>query len=350
MNLNLATAATLADYTTARPGEQRLGEHLLLPQGDSLAGILSQARTDGARYVLLGVPEDIGPRANCGRGGSDAGWDAFLAQFLNLQSNDYIEGSDILLLGALMVADLQDSAQDLDPQHPAELEQLRALTAELDSRLTPVIRAIVSAGLEPIVIGGGHNNAFPLLCGASLALDKPLAAVNLDPHADFRAAEGRHSGNGFAYAWRHGALNWYRVIGLHEQKNNAAALSQMRQLGIHHISFQQIWTRRHIALSQVLDETLAELEIQSRPLGIELDMDAIESMPSSAECRVGVPMNDACHVIYRLAQYRDSRYLHLCEGAPRCHPSGEIAGRRSVGQALSELVLSYLAGRANPLP
>ncbi|MBY5922574.1 formimidoylglutamase [Ferrimonas balearica] len=347
MNLIYANAATLARYSNARPGEQHLGEHLLLPQGQTLADVLIQARTDGARYVLLGVPEDIGPRANCGRGGSDGAWEAFLSLFLNLQANDFCDGSEILLLGHLDVSDLQEQAEGLDNMEPEQLAQLRELTAELDQRLMPVIEAIVGAGLEPVVIGGGHNNAFPLLMGASHALDKPLAAVNLDPHADFRATEGRHSGNGFAYAWKSGALNAYRVIGLHEQKNNASALAQMRSLGIHCTSFQQVWVRRQLSLTQALDEALAELAVQPRPLGIELDLDAIESMPSSAESRIGVPMLDACHVIYRLAQYRDTRYLHLCEGAPRCHPAGEIAGRRAVGQALSELVLSYLSGRTN---
>lgn len=347
MKLNYATAQTLARYGSSRPGEQHLGEHLLLPQGATLSETLIQARTDGARYVLLGVPEDIGPRANCGRGGSDGAWDAFLSLFLNLQANEFCDGSEILLLGELAVSDLQQDAEGLDNQDPTHLLQLRELTAELDRRLTPVIEAIVRAGLEPVVIGGGHNNAYPMLMGASLALDKPLAAINLDPHADFRATEGRHSGNGFAYAWKSGALNSYRVLGLHEQKNNAAALAQMRALGIHCTSFQQVWVRRHLTLTQVLDEALAELAVQPRPLGIELDLDAIESMPSSAESRIGVPMLDACHVIYRLAQYRDTRYLHLCEGAPRCHPTGEVAGRRAVGQALSELVLSYLSGRAN---
>ncbi|MBY5993200.1 formimidoylglutamase [Ferrimonas balearica] len=350
MTLSLATPQALGQWLRHRPGEQHLGEHLLLPTPNAdLTTVLARAREQGARYVLLGVPEDLGPRANCGRGGSDAAWDAFLMQFLNLQANDHRGGSDILMLGQLDVADLQQQAATLDNARADDLARLRALTAELDARLTPVIRAITEAGLEPLVIGGGHNNAYPILKGASLALDRPLAAVNLDPHADFRATEGRHSGNGFAYAWESGALNWYRVIGLHEQKNNASALDQMRRLGIHYASFQQIWVRRERTLGQALDDTLAELAVTNRPLGVELDLDAIESMPSSAESRVGVPLVDACHLIFRLAQYPQCHYLHLCEGAPACHPAGPAAGARAVGQALAELVLSYLAGRAQPL-
>ncbi|MFW1410820.1 hypothetical protein ACEWAY_23085, partial [Vibrio parahaemolyticus] len=43
--------------------------------------------------------EDIGVKANGGIGGADSAWLPFLKAFLNIQSNDFLEGSDILLLG-----------------------------------------------------------------------------------------------------------------------------------------------------------------------------------------------------------------------------------------------------------
>ena len=33
----------------------------------------------GIKYVLVGIPEDIGPRANVGNGGAELGWQAFLS-------------------------------------------------------------------------------------------------------------------------------------------------------------------------------------------------------------------------------------------------------------------------------
>nr|WP_233167177.1 arginase family protein [Pedobacter sp. ASV2] len=33
----------------------------------------------------------------------------------------------------------------------------------------PIIEKIVAAGKVPIVIGGGHNNAYPIIKGSSLA-------------------------------------------------------------------------------------------------------------------------------------------------------------------------------------
>ena len=46
--------------------------------------VLEKAKHDGTRYVIFGIPEDIGPRANLGFGGADKGFHAFLTKFLNL--------------------------------------------------------------------------------------------------------------------------------------------------------------------------------------------------------------------------------------------------------------------------
>ncbi|MGF1948884.1 arginase family protein, partial [Enterococcus gallinarum] len=68
-----------------------------------------------------------------------------------------------------------------------------------------------------------HNNAYPCIKGAAKGWHKAgvleiaqINAVNLDAHADYRAMEGRHSGNAFRYAEEDGYLEKYCVIGLHE--------------------------------------------------------------------------------------------------------------------------------------
>ena len=44
----------------------------------------------------------------------------------------------------------------------------------------------------PMVIGGGHNNSFPLLKAVSQTLGYPqgIACLNCDAHADFQAVGG----------------------------------------------------------------------------------------------------------------------------------------------------------------
>jgi formiminoglutamase len=41
-------------------------------------------------------------------------------------------------------------------------------------------------------------------------------AINFDAHSDFRILEGRHSGNGFSYAYEEGFLKNILFFGLHE--------------------------------------------------------------------------------------------------------------------------------------
>jgi len=65
------------------------------------------------------------------------------------------------------------------------------------------------------------NNAYPILKGTAGALgaSKGINCVNCDPHADFRDLEGRHSGNGFSYAYADRFLSRYFIFGLHENYN-----------------------------------------------------------------------------------------------------------------------------------
>ena len=70
-----------------------------------------------------------------------------------MQSNTFLSGNEILVLGHVNVDDLQASAQA-----DGSTETLRRLVEVLDTRVQAVVRLIVAAGKFPIIIGGGHNN------------------------------------------------------------------------------------------------------------------------------------------------------------------------------------------------
>ena len=59
----------------------------------------------------MGVPEDIGVRANLGRAGARGGWAAFLPAFATMQSNASLRGEDIAVLGHIAVDDLMERAE-----------------------------------------------------------------------------------------------------------------------------------------------------------------------------------------------------------------------------------------------
>jgi formiminoglutamase len=211
--------ADTQSFTASRANETRFWQSIsYLDQSAPLDGALRDAVQFGIRYVLVGINEDIGPRANCGRGGATQGWQAFLKRFLNLPSNEFLDPKSVLLLGEVACDDLQSQSQTLDNTQTDDLAQLRKLCGELDERVAAVLKPIFDAGLEAIVIGGGHNNCYPILKALSTSQSKSCNAINFDPHADFRAIEGRHSGNGFHYAYQDGYLHDYHVVGMHEQK------------------------------------------------------------------------------------------------------------------------------------
>ena len=331
---------------TPRHGESRIGQHIALVQpGLSLQQQLTQAKAAGCRFVLLGIAEDIGPRANLGLAGADKGWMAFLARFLNLQANQFIHAADILLLGEIDCHDLQTQAAGLNPRQPEQLDTLRQLVDSLDERVTTVVQAIFDAAMLPIVIGGGHNNSYPLLKALASSSGQSANSANLDPHADFRPLEGRHSGNGFSYAWQQGFLAHYFVLGLHELKNSAATLSQLQQAGAEFCSYQRIFVRQELSYQQALEQCI-EVVVQGQgDIGIELDTDSISLMPASAFTNCGINLNTAEQFVFQLARLPRSRYLHLAEAAPEQHPAGLAAGMNEAGQTLAALVLAFIQGK-----
>lgn len=345
-HLTLYEREQISSFVHVRKNEVHIGEALTCMDGSkSISENLQAHKNNNGVFVLLGVPEDIGPRANLGRGGSDKAWPAFLARFCNLQSNQFINASDILLLGELNCTDLMKKSRALDVNKESELAALRLLCGEIDSRLAPVITLIVEHGLVPIVIGGGHNNAYPIIKGCAAALKQPLAVANFDPHSDFRPLEGRHSGNGFSYAAAAGALGQYYVVGLHEYKNSQSSIEGLQKYNFNFDSYQAIWVRREKSLSESISQVKEYLSAKSSPVGIEVDMDTISFMPVSAYSNCGASVSDVEQYVYSLATLPNATYLHLCECAPEHHPSNINQGNSDVGQALSALVLAFIQGR-----
>lgn len=344
--LQIATADTLSQHTSVRPGETRIGQQLLtLDLTDSLTDSLAKLKLRGVKFVLLGIPEDIGPKANLGRGGADQGWSAFLTSFCNLQQNPFIRAPEVALLGHIQCEDLQQQAATLDLNLASDLATLRQLVSQLDDRVSAVIHAIAQQQLIPIVIGGGHNNAYPILKGMSQGANTALAAINLDPHTDFRALEGRHSGNGFHYATEHGFLSHYFCLGIHELKNSAANLAALNHFHFPAISYQQIWSRRELTFEQALNVATCYLGDSMKPIGIELDLDSISFMPASAYTNCGISISDAQFYVHRIASMEHSCYLHLAEGAPCQHPAGITQGNSDIGQALASLVTTFIQAK-----
>jgi len=326
----------LSDLIQMRAGEVKLGERVaFLQRGEGLEA-LPRYSAGGVKFVLLGIPESIGPMANYGKCCTEFGWKVFLDAFLNMQSNRFLSGESILCLGHVDTKDLSVAAASLSLVDSEHIKKLRDLCAGLDHRVWPILRAIADAGLVPVVIGGGHNNAYPILKGLNASARYPggIQTVNCDPHADFRPLEGRHSGNAFSYAYEDGWLKRYFVFGLHENYNSEKVMSEIEENpDLDYSSFdRETDVHAHIQRAAVF------LNKVNLPVGIEVDMDSIIDMPSSAMTPSGFRVEEVRRFVRTMASKFRTVYLHLPEGAPVPGTNDEIR----VGKTLACLALDFI--------
>lgn len=302
-----------------REGEQKIGECI---------HFASDLNFDSNfKYAILGIPEDIGVRANFGNKGAENAFDSFLSRFLNMQANQFIDITNVLILGALDIEDLKE-----DVENETTVEILREKVSIIDSRLSNVIEFLDSKNIIPIVIGGGHNNSYGIIKG--LGQKSPIEVMNIDPHFDYRKCEGRHSGNGFRYAKESGFLSKYSVFGFHQNYNNQAMLDNMKdETSFCLTSFESLL----FGLSK-LEAITNHIQFHNSKIGLELDLDSVKEMPTSAYTPSGFSEEEARQIIDKIRKNKEVLYYHFAEGAP-LNP----AQNSKVGKFLAYLVADILS-------
>jgi formiminoglutamase len=336
----------ILSLTRLRRYETKLGERLLCVN-DPLAAEIFLQQTP-ARYVLFGIPEDIGVKANKGVGGADTLWVPFLQAFFNIQSNDFLAGDDLVMLGHFDFGDLLYLIDTNAHGEEEKLEAYRHAVHSIDDEVESLVKLITGAGKIPIAIGGGHNNAYPLLKGAAKGWHKagriPLAqlnCINLDAHCDYRPMEGRHSGNAFRYAKEDGYLQKYCIVGLQENYlPQNLWVDIVNNPFIDCITFEDIFVHEKRTFMQAVAHAAAFTD--DTLCGVELDLDAIENTLSSAATPAGVSAVDARRYVSYTAAVAEPAYLHICEGAARLSDgrTNELTGKL-VSYLVSDFIKSH---------
>lgn len=293
----------------SRIGEERIGDYLL-----------NQTISD-AKYVIIGIRECCGPLANNGRTGAQFAFPAFVNAFLNTQVHNSYPKNSLTILGEVI---------ELENQ---EKKQLNGQVTELDDFLEQILNEYVSPNQIPIFIGGGHNNALAIMRWT--AKHKKLAVINLDAHADLRSTEVRHSGNSFSTALAEGTLLHYSVLGLHEAYNNSYILDALKNDQIFH-SFYESYLFQQRDLMGDLENILRHFHTDTQ-VGLEIDMDSIAYMPSSALSPSGWTLDQVRKFTHLFVKtQKQVAYLNLTEAAPVTETDKLI-----VGKALSYLVRDF---------
>jgi len=326
-NIVLFTPADLLKYTKQRSGEIKFGERIVTVPKD--ADPFEFIKNSEAGFVLLGIPEDIGIRANHGKAGAAKAWVHSLKSICNMQHNRFCKGSSLIVLGHLDVTELMEQAAELINTDNEGRRALSALVEKLDKDVSHVICRIIQAGKIPIVIGGGHNNAYGNIKGAALAKGKPVSAINYDSRARLRMLEGRHSGNGFSYAFEEGFLKNYFIFGLHESYANKGILETVKKHNdrIRYNTYEQIAVRKEKHFTQEL--ALVKGFVTDDPFGLEIDMSALPHFPTDTMSASGFSIEKARHFVHFFGQLKNVTYFHICEAAPEleCENYTHLTGK-----------------------
>lgn len=329
--------------TRTRKYETKLGERVCcIDEKKSLESALEHT---SCKYILFGIPEDIGVKANQGVGGTDSAWFSFLSSFLNIQSNDFLSGDNILLLGHFDFSDLKILIESNAATSEERVEAYRHAVNRIDEEVENLVKMITQFKKIPLIIGGGHNNAYPAIKGASKGLYKaellPLAqlnCINLDSHSDYRPEEGRHSGNAFRYAEEDGYLNKYCIVGLHENYlPQNVWIDIVKNPFIDCITYEDIFIHEKKNFIQSVAHATGFTE--ETYTGIELDLDSIENVLSSAATPCGISTLHARQFINFVATDAKIAYVHICEGATRLE---DDRTNEDTGKLISYLVTDFI--------
>ena len=325
--LQLFSQKNIADFVNPREGETKLGEQV------QTITTLNELKNSTAKFVIIGVPEDIGIKMNYGNGGAHTAFIPALKSFLNTQENQFINGKNILVLGYL---DFLNEVTNFDG---LDREKGDLLVKAIDQKLSEIIKTIVQINKIPIVIGGGHNNSYGNLKGLSEAKNQSINVINLDAHTDLRRLEERHSGNGFSYAIKHQYLEKYFMFGLHENYTPQYVFDYIHSnTDIDYNTYEELEIYKSIPFKNEL--LRASNFIQDKPFGIEIDLDCIQNFPSSAMTPSGFTTQQARQFVHYFAKNKNANYIHICEGAPTVVQDPSAINQ--VGKFISYLISDFI--------
>ena len=172
----------------------------------------------------------------------------------------------------------------------------------------------------------------------ALAKQTAVNVVNFDAHTDFRPLEGRHSGNGFSYAFNEGFVDNYYVFGAHENYLNKFMIKQFKEYNqrIKLLTFEELKIR--FEKDFITSANNIQKLIKLKPYGIEVDVDAIKNIASSAMSSSGFTVTEARQFVNLMAGNQNACYLHICEGSASLTPFPE----NMLGKLLTYLVTDFI--------
>lgn len=274
--------------------------------------------------VVIGYPTDAGVRANFGRPGAHEGPSALRIAMSNLPAPT--------AYGLLDAGDVAGAGDDVDSWQ-------RALAA--------AVAAVRAGGGIPLILGGGHDQAFGhwLGCVQAAPPGVVVGCINFDAHVDMRELQANrpHSGTPYSqvHGWcaGHGRPFKYLVLGMQVAHNTPAIIHRGATSGAQLVDADAFHPCQESALFQLVDRFVGSVDLLC--LSIDLDVFSAASAPGvSAPSPMGItPDATVRALLRRIAGSGRVAGIEIAE----CAPSLDVGGRTArLGAAIADTIVRAL--------
>lgn len=280
--------------------------------------------------AILGVPQDIGVERNGGRVGAAEAPAAIRRALTKLAPTAFLSA---LQSGELALCDLGNIETD-----GKTLEQIH-------DEHYDIVAQLVRRGIVPIVLGGGHDCAWPTVRAIS-SDGQPYGVINIDAHTDVRPLkDGRaHSGSPFRQMLDMPssclAPGGFVEFGIQSTGASAYHIASVRQAGMHVMMLDDI--RRdgiHAAWQRAMSHAAA-----SGRTYVSVDMDAFASAYApgvSAPAADGFAPHEVRACLTHAAASGSLTALDIVEVNPRYDVDGRTA------KLAAQLIADVIQGLAS---
>ena len=285
--------------------------------------------TDEIAVGIVGVPTDEGVKRNGGRTGAKDAPDAIRAEFY--KRTPFVIG--------------KEKSPSSVPVFDFGNIKIGKTLEETHGRLTETVQTLIAAGIVPIVLGGGHDIAYPNFVGFSSG-KKNVGVINIDTHLDFRKPiPKRNSGTSFRQMLDHpssalNAMNFVEV-GIQSFANAADHYSELTERGATVFSLRDV---RNEGVTKTLDLAyeLATASVDS--LYVSFDMDVVHSADApgvSAPLPTGFTAEEFLTAALFAGKRRKTKLIDIVE----LNPKYDVDSRTAKLAALA--MMYFLTGFAN---
>ncbi|MDP1676277.1 MAG: formimidoylglutamase [Bacteroidota bacterium] len=284
---------------------------------------------DEVKVGIIGVPTDEGVKRNGGRVGAKDGPDAIRTEFYKRTS---------FVIG-------KEKSPVVVPVFDFGNIKIGKTLEETHEKLAEVVHSLVSADIVPIVLGGGHDIAYPNFAGFSKG-KRTVGVINIDTHLDYRKPiPKRNSGTSFRQMLdQHGSsLNAMNLveIGIQSFANSAEHYSELIERGATVFSLRDV---RVEGITKTLELAYELATSSTDSLYISFDLDAVNGTDApgvSAPLPTGLSTEEFLTAALFAGKRRKTKLIDIVE----LNPKYDVDGRTAKLAALA--LMYFLTGVAN---